>query len=236
MTREFTRLENWSGRVGNFLIGSLIVAIPFELYQIYQARTDANPFSVENYFLLGITVITLLLFVAVRWISKRLYYQLPITFEVAILIFIYLTLYVGDGHLIYWRYGWYDVVAHGLAGVALGFVGFLMLYIAMIRQKVLLPAFYAGLFAFSFSVMIGVLWEFFETFMDAYFGTTMVKGSGYDDIIGDLLGDTVGALFASVIGYLYVKGKEVALFGTMMDYFIELNQAKLDGDEPAQKN
>ena len=233
MTSEFTRLEKWSGRIGNFLIGSLIVAIPVEIYQIYRAGQDSNPLTIENYFLLGITLVTLLLFVAVRWASKRLYYQLPITFEVAILIFIYLTLYVGDGHLVYWRYGWYDVVAHGLAGVALGFVGFLLIYIAMLRQKVLLPAFYAGLFAFSFSIMIGVMWEFFETFMDEFFGTTMVKGSGYDDIIWDLIGDTVGAGIASIVGYLYVKGKEVALFSTMMDYFLELNREKLDGEAEA---
>ena len=227
MKPEFTRLERWSGRIGNLLIGSLLVAVPFEIYQ--SLRND-------DFFLLLITLLTLVLFIGTKWLTKRLYYELPITFEVLILLFIYLTLYVGDGHLVYWRWGWYDIVAHFLAGVALGFVGFLMIYIAMLRQKVFLPAFYAGLFAFSFSVMVGVLWEFFEIGMDTYFGTTMVKGSGYDDIIGDLLGDTAGALLASVVGYLYVKGKEVSLFSTMMDYFLELNREKLNAARPVAKN
>jgi hypothetical protein len=214
MNESFTTLEKWSGIIGNFLIGSLFIVVPITLY-------------LKDYFLFFITLITLFLFLIIKLISKKLYYQIPITFEVAIWIFIVLTLFVGDGLYIYWRYGWYDVVAHALAGGALGFVGFLMIYMSMLRHKLLLPAIYAAIFAFSFSVMLGVMWEFFEYFMDKYLGTQMVKGSGYDDIIWDLLGDTVGALVASIIGFLYLKGKKISLFSNSVHYFVKLNQVKL---------
>jgi hypothetical protein len=218
MTPELNSLEKWSGRLGNFMIGSLLIAIPLEIYRFKDA---------ENWFLLPITILTLLLFIFTKWITTRLYYEIPITFQVGIFIFIYLTLYIGDGHGIYWKWGWYDIVAHALSGTALGFTGFLMLYMVMLREKVKLPPIYASLFVFSFSIMFGVLWEFFEYFMDKYAGTKMVKGSGVDDIIWDLLGDTFGALIAGIVSYSYLVGKKSFIFGKAVDYFTSINKSKL---------
>jgi hypothetical protein len=219
MSEDLQTLEKWSGYIGNFLIGSMIFAIPLEIWKL---RAE------NNWFLLAITILTLLLFILTKWISTQLYYQIPITFQCGILIFIYLTLYIGDGHLFYWRWGWYDIVAHALAGTALGFVGFLMLYMVMLRKKVKLPAIYASLFVLSFSIMLGVVWEFFEYFMDKYAGTQMIKGSKYDDIIWDLLGDSAGAFLASIVSYFYLVGKKSFLFGNAVDYFAEINKSKLN--------
>lgn len=211
MSEEPSTLERWSNRIGNFLIGSMVVAVPITVWY-------------EDWFLLFITVITLLLFLLTKWLSQSLYYKLPITFEVAILIFIFLTMFVGDGLKVYWTYPWWDLLTHTLAGVALGFLGFLMLYMITLRDKISIPPLYVALFSLSFSVLLGVGWEFFEYFMDTVFGTTMTKGAGYEDIVWDLISDFVGALIASIFGYLYLKGKEVFVFNEAVDQFVEVNE------------
>jgi hypothetical protein len=61
---------------------------------------------------------------------------------------------------------------------------------------------------------VGVLWEFFEFFMDGFFNTNMQKDTilpdgtfdiGLIDTMSDLLVNFLGAAVSSVFGYFYVK-------------------------------
>lgn len=57
----------------------------------------------------------------------------------------------------------------------------------------------------SFGVLIGVFWEFFEVFA-AYTFEPRIAG-GIDDVIDDLVVDTVGAVIAAFISVWYYRKK-----------------------------
>ena len=78
------------------------------------------------------------------------------------------------------------------------------------------------LFAFSFAVAIGSMWEIFEFSMDSVFGLNMQK-SGLVDTMWDIIVNAAGALLASVSGYFYIKKGEIFIFDRIMKHFKEDN-------------
>jgi len=143
-------------------------------------------------------------------------------FELIVVIFIYTSLFLGGVHDYYTKFWWWDVVLHTSSGIALGFIGFLILYVLNEEKKVSATPGVIVLFAFSFAVALGAVWEIFEFAMDQWFGTDM-QSSGIVDTMWDLIVDTAGALLTSVIGYLYLKGGKTRVFSGMVDRFVEKN-------------
>ena len=67
-----------------------------------------------------------------------------------------------------------------------------------------------GVFAFTFAMSFGVLWEIFEFMMDITFSLSMQKPSANDpagltDTMWDLIVDGVGALIIAMLGYGYLQ-------------------------------
>lgn len=157
-------------------------------------------------------------------IEKRLHIFLPLEFEFIIIAFIYATLFLGEVQGYYTRFWWWDSLLHFGSAIVLGIIGFLIIYTLNYEPKIKikLDAKFIALFAFSFAVMIGAVWEIFEFAMDQFFGMNMQK-SGLVDTMYDLIIDTIGAIIASVAGYFYIKGGEVPLFNNMIEKFVEDN-------------
>ena len=79
-----------------------------------------------------------------------------------------------------------------------------------------------ALFAFSLAAASGGIWEIFEFCMDQAFGLNMQK-SGLVDTMGDMMVNNLGALFSSLIGYIYLKSGEVSLLNTFIQRFKKEN-------------
>ncbi len=157
-------------------------------------------------------------------IEKRLHIFLPLEFEFIIIAFIYTTLFLGEVQGYYTRFWWWDSLLHFGSAIVLGIIGFLIIYTLNYEPKIKikLDAKFVALFAFSFAIMIGAVWEIFEFFMDQNFGMNMQK-TGLDDTMYDLIIDTVGASIASIAGYFYIKGGEVPFFTNMIERFVKEN-------------
>ena len=144
---------------------------------------------------------------------RRLGVVIPSELQILAILFIFATLFLGEVRAYYTRFWWWDLALHATAGLLLGLVGFLAVYILNENDRVdlqLRPSFVA-LFAFFFSVAIGALWEIFEFAMDRTFGLTMQKPmlrdpSGLTDTMWDLIVDTLGAAAMSIMGWRYMKG------------------------------
>lgn len=123
-----------------------------------------------------------------------------------ILLFIYMSIFLGEFGDFYARFWWWDVLLHSFSAAILGLLGFSIVYFLNSKAKHsnLSPLFVA-IFGFSFAVMIGAVWEIFEFFMDFMFGFNMQK-SGIMDTMADLVVDVIGAAAASCWGYLSLKG------------------------------
>jgi hypothetical protein len=100
--------------------------------------------------------------------------EIPAEFHLTAVVFIFASLYLGEIQDFYHRFWWWDIALHSSAGLLMGIVGFLLVYLLNESKRVELhmtPVF-ISLFAFSFAVTIGTLWEIFEFTMDQLFGLT----------------------------------------------------------------
>jgi hypothetical protein len=148
--------------------------------------------------------------------------NLPAEFELAITLFIYAALILGEKHGYYDRFPWWDLFLHGQSGLLLGLVGFLIVYVLYHHNKVKMSPLFVAVFSFSFAIAIGTIWEIFEFLMDVNFGFNMQQ-SGLVDTMGDLIIDCVGALLAALAGYFYVKGNKVMPVDTLLKKFFKAN-------------
>lgn len=92
---------------------------------------------------------------------KRLPVAIPSELQILAILFVFATLFLGEVRDYYERIWWWDLALHGTAGLLLGLLGFLIVYILNENTLVELqmrPSFIA-LFAFFFGLGIGTLWE-----------------------------------------------------------------------------
>jgi uncharacterized membrane protein YjdF len=158
-------------------------------------------------------------------LGNRFKVKIPHEFESLAVVFVYLSLFLGEVQGFYLRYWWWDLVLHAGSGFLLGVVGFLLVYVLNEKEDVELdlhPKFIA-FFAFVFAMGMGAIWEIFEFAMDQLFGFNMQK-SGLVDTMSDLIVDGIGALFISALGWGYLRTKDRDSFLELwIDSFIEKN-------------
>ena len=111
------------------------------------------------------------------WLQVKLRIELPPPLEITILCFIYAAEILGEVNAFYVVVPNWDTMLHTLNGFLAAAVGFSMVILLNDNEKLTfeLSPFFLALLAFCFSMTIGVLWEFFEFFMDHVFLMDMQK-------------------------------------------------------------
>jgi len=190
-------------RLHRLLIQVLLMVMAAEwLYLLFHARW-------LSLFLVTLIVATLFGPVIFR---QKLDIEVPAEFHLMAVIFIFASLYLGEVKSFYHRLWWWDIALHASAGVLMGILGFLLVYVLNESKRVELhmtPGFMA-FFAFIFAVAIGALWEIFEFTMDRAFGTNMQKPmfndlSGLTDTMWDMIVNTLGAFVICFAGWRYMR-------------------------------
>jgi len=161
---------------------------------------------------------------------KRLPVNIPPEFQVLAIAFVFAALFLGEVRSFYERFWWWDIALHATSGLLLGILGFLLVYALNENERVAVhmqPRFVA-LFAFSFAVAAGALWEIFEFGMDSFFGMNMQKPmlgdpSGLTDTMWDLIVDSLGALAISSLGWWYMIRERQSFIEVWIRRFIEQN-------------
>ena len=128
----------------------------------------------ENVFL---CVLTLILFTIPSFIERTIRIDIPDTLEVIILLFIFAAEILGEIQAYYVQFPYWDTMLHTLNGFLCAAIGFSLLDILNRDERLAfkLSPVYLAVVAFCFSMTIGVLWEFFECFMDQMFLLDMQK-------------------------------------------------------------
>lgn len=170
-----------------------------------------------------VSVTAMLLTVLPVMFSHRFRIVLPASFLMAITLFAFGTLFLGEVFGFYQRFWWWDVVLHGSSAILFGMVGFLFVFYLFEGDKYAAPPWALSLFAFSFALSIGALWEVFEFGMDQLFGLNMQK-SGLVDTMSDIAVDAVGAFTGVISGFFWLKGRQEGPAG-MIEEFIRLNRS-----------
>ena len=128
----------------------------------------------ENVF---VCALSLVLFLMPTLIEKSLKIDLPSTFEIIMLLFIFSAEILGEIHNYYIKVPHWDTVLHTMNGFLFAAFGFSLLDIINRNPKFKfqLSPVYLAVVAFCFSMTIGVLWEFFEFGVDYFLGKDMQK-------------------------------------------------------------
>jgi hypothetical protein len=202
-----------------FIKVSLIFAIGLSVYE-------------QNWITLFVGCLTLLLVFSPNIFERRYNLNIPVEFELVIVIFMYFSLFLGEIGDFYSRFWWWDMILHTSSGIALGFIGFLILYGLNQGGKFSASPKVIALFSFCFALALGALWEIFEFSMDIIFAWDMQKARNLEEVYGycdthfgvidtmvDLIVDSIGALIASLIGYLYLIKGEVKYFDKFITSF-----------------
>ena len=144
----------------------------------------------ENVFL---CVLTLILFTIPSFIERTIRIDIPDTLEIIILLFIFAAEILGEIQAYYVQFPYWDTMLHTLNGFLCAAIGFSLLDILNRDERLAfkLSPVYLAVVAFCFSMTIGVLWEFFECFMDQMLLLDMQKDTIVHSI-GSVMLDPAG--------------------------------------------
>lgn len=163
-------------------------------------------------------------------LGSRLPVHIPAEYELLAILFVFASLFLGEFHSYYERFWWWDIVLHSTSGLLLGLVGFLLVYVLNASRRINLhmrPGFVA-LFAFTFALSVGALWEIFEFAADQLLGLQMQKPmrgdpSGLTDTMWDLIVDSLGAALISAFGWWHMRRDRRSFIDVWTDRFVAKN-------------
>lgn len=208
-------------RFHRLLVRSMLLLMSVEgAYLLYSGRW-------LSLFLVLLIIFTLLAPILFR---NQLNVIVPAEFHISAVLFSIAALYLGEVQEFYQRLWWWDMALHGTAGLLMGIIGFLMVYILNETDRVRLnmTSGFIAFFAFLFAISIGTFWEIFEFSMDQLFQMNMQKPmfgdpSGLTDTMWDMIVNAAGALIISLSGWWYLKTGQSFFVDEWIRKFINRN-------------
>ena len=184
----------------------------------------------QNYENIFVCLLTLLLLLVPSFVQLTFKVELPIFLEILILVFIYAAEILGEIDNYYFSIPYWDTILHTINGFVCAAVGFSMVSLLNKSEKIqfFVSPLFLAIVSFTFSMTIGVLWEFFEFSMDQLFAMdtqkdtliTSIHSAGVDEILppfeeNDIHKVTVNGEVISDQGYI-----DIGLIDTMEDLFV----------------
>ena len=184
----------------------------------------------QNYENIFVCLLTLLLLLVPSFVQLTFKVELPIFLEILILVFIYAAEILGEIDNYYFSIPYWDTILHTINGFVCAAVGFSMVSLLNRSEKIqfFVSPLFLAIVSFTFSMTIGVLWEFFEFSMDQLFAMdtqkdtliTSIHSAGVDEILppfeeNDIHEVTVNGEVISDQGYV-----DIGLIDTMEDLFV----------------
>ena len=184
----------------------------------------------QNYENIFVCLLTLLLLLVPSFVQLTFKVELPIFLEILILVFIYAAEILGEIDNYYFSIPYWDTILHTINGFVCAAVGFSMVSLLNKSEKIqfFVSPLFLAIVSFTFSMTIGVLWEFFEFSMDQLFAMdtqkdtliTSIHSAGVDEILppfeeNDSHEVTVNGEVISDQGYI-----DIGLIDTMEDLFV----------------
>lgn len=185
-----------------------------------------------NYENLYYCTLTLILFLLPAFVEKNLGISLPSVMEIIVLFFAFSAPFLGEMAKFYIKIPFWDTMLHTMNGFLCAAFGFALVDIfnRSERFSVKMSPLYLAIVAFCFSMTVGVLWEFFEFFVDMFLHTDMQKDTVVTAIYSTMLDPNqanvaypvrnitstiVNGELLPIEGYL-----DIGLIDTMKDLFV----------------
>ena len=134
-------------------------------------------------------LLSLFLLVLPIFVQTKFSITLPNVLEITLYLFIFSAEILGEINNFYHLIPYWDTILHTLNGFLATAIGFSLIdLLNKNSKKFSLSPIYLCLFAFCFSMTIGVFWEFFEYTADKFFSWDMQK----DEIVNRISSVTLG--------------------------------------------
>lgn len=170
------------------------------------------------------SLLSLVLMSLPELIKSKVNINLPIEYDIVLVIFMYMAVFLGKAGRAYDHFWWWDVLLHTSSGFIIGFIAFLILYINVRQGKLKASQKVIGLLIFSVGLAFGAVWEIFEYGLALVFGGNLTA-AGLRDTIWDLIVDGVGAAIMAVIGMRQIFSDRKSFVLNLARSFIRLNPA-----------
>ena len=160
--------------------------------------------------------------------------NIPARFEIITLLFVYGILFVSEVRSFY-NVWWWDILLNFFASVALGFIGLSIVFVLYRTKRLNTTPEVIAILTFCLAFSVGALWEIFEYTLDTLFGSGLQQS--LFDTMEDLMVNTVGVLFVSVFGYIFIKREKFVLISTLLSSFVEKNvwRVSLESEKERQE-
>jgi uncharacterized membrane protein YjdF len=221
------RKTNWKKIIFWFVFATLVGSTVFSIVNVIIAPSGAiqkvaHEKLRSDYVLMLIQCILGIIIMFLPSILERKWrIDIPGFMHIVFLVFLYAAIYLVEVRSFYYKVPNWDSILHGFSGAMIGALGFSIVKLLNDSEKVKLdlsPVFVA-IFAFSFALAIGALWEMYEFSFDKLLGLNMQKFAYSDgtlkvgraalaDTMKDLIVDALGALATSIMGYISLKFKK----------------------------
>ena len=218
--------SRWSRFVSGFVLASLVLSIGYIVFQLVKAPAQPEGVAYEklksDYVLMLVQcLLGILAMLLPGWLARRWRIEIPSGMMILYLLFLYAAIYLGEVQSFYYRIPHWDMILHGFSGGMLGALAFSFVRLLNKSERVelYLSPLFTALFAFCFSMTLGIFWEIYEYSVDGLLGLNMQKFMAEDgtpfigraalmDTMKDVLTDAAGALFTSLVGYVSIKYKK----------------------------
>ncbi|MCF7923590.1 MAG: hypothetical protein K9L64_00625 [Candidatus Izimaplasma sp.] len=210
------------------LLGIVALEIIGAAFSIaFASEAPQRDAAISNLFL---ALLTAFLFSLPYLIESRFKLDIPSYLKIVVLLFLFAALILGNIHNFLENVNGYDKFLHIISGVLISVIGFeIVHYFNEARETpIKLSPGMVSLFAFTFSMTLLVLWEFYEFFVDTlayhinneternmqryqwiYEGNYFPQDYGLIDTMLDLLVGFSGAAIVSFIGWRILLKKNL---------------------------
>jgi uncharacterized membrane protein YjdF len=228
MKKKFKfRKANWEKITFWFVFSTLVASTVFSLINVILSPSGAvkqvqfQKLKSDYVLMLIQCIMGIIIMFLPSMLERRWKINVPGFMHIVFVVFLYAAIYLGEVRSFYYHIPHWDTVLHTFSGAMIGALGFSVVRLLNDSEKVsinLSPLFVA-IFAFSFALAIGALWEVYEFSFDKLLGLNMQKFAYEDgslrvgrdalsDTMKDLIVDALGALGTSIMGYISLRFKK----------------------------
>lgn len=154
-----------------------------------------------------VVIQTILLSLVPTFLYKKYGIATPRVLRVGIVAFLFGTLFLGEIGNFYDNYFWWDFALHAFAGLGLMLISMILLMIFYRETELRSNPFMTVLLAFSFTMMMAVLWELYEFAIDQMQWADGLMQPSNEDTMTDFVAAILGAVVVGIPGYKYLQNR-----------------------------
>ena len=207
------------GIIAFILFLTLVFSVVFSLIRFIIAPdtvAEGQPYEkVKSDYLLMLTqcFLGLIVMMLPTIITHKLRLMVPNAMCILYYIFLYCAIFLGEIFSFYYLIPHWDLYLHAMSGAMLGALGFILVDWLNKDEHVRLSMspIFVSLFAFSFALAVGALWEIYEFSFDGILGlnmqkfrnevgTLLVGANALKDTMEDLIIDAIAAALVATLG------------------------------------